>query len=79
MHDVNSPSQNQIQDMVDTAMVNFIKQSMQNIGMEQADNDDAAERAIKDSPRLKRALTFDPGHLPTNQQQKKLLDDSEQL
>ena len=30
----------------------------------------------KDSPRLKRALTFDPGHLQANNiLQKKLLDD----
>lgn len=39
-----SPSQQQIQDLVDTAMMNFIKQSIQNVGIDLED----AERAVKE-------------------------------
>ena len=51
---------------------------MEAAGQGQEDYANEQQRAAikKDSPRLKRALTFDPGHLQANNiLQKKLLDD----
>ena len=42
--------------MVDEAMMNFIKQSIENVGA-----DIEINQAAKESPRLKRAMTFAAG------------------